>query len=283
MEHADITGRRWNADAESDECQYRPCRRERQVKIHREQHRPRGQRGNDPHEKRPSDERHEVPASPHTGQPLNERAEDPGRSVLDVRPADGEPREQPGGGLGCDGQRDEDRHGDEVDGEQRGRGVLEDLRYGDEKDENRQGADDGEAVQHALDDQRAEHGPEAAAPPASHDVDAHELTGAQRQDVVGHVADHHGGQEPRGPIGRSEQVAPARGAHAESNRREQDADGRPAEVRVTQALGDLREVHGREQVGEERHADRDAECEPEAAQPRSNRKIRGPAEPAPRR
>src|SRR5262245_22215242 len=101
MEHADITGRRWNADAESDECQYRPSRRERQVKIHREQHRPRGQPGNDPHEKCPSDERHEVPASPHTVQPLNERAEDPGRSVLDVRPADGESREQPGGGLGA--------------------------------------------------------------------------------------------------------------------------------------------------------------------------------------
>src|SRR5262249_56208211 len=79
------------------------------------------------------------------------------------------------------------------------------------------------------------------------------------------------------------EIGAGAGASGEGERGERDGDGGPAELRVAQALGDLREIHGREQVREERDADRDAEREPEAAQLRRNRMIRGPAGPAPRR
>ncbi len=65
-----------------------------------------------------------------------------------------------------------------------GRRPLEDRGHRDQEDQHGQDEDDGQAVEHALHDQRGQRRPEPASPAAGHHVDAHDLAGPERQHVV---------------------------------------------------------------------------------------------------
>ena len=109
---------------------------------------------------------------------------------------------------------------------------------------------DGHAIERTLDDQGGHRGPEGLAPPRHH-VDPQNLAGAEGQDVVAHVADHHRVEEMGGMRVAGKQETPADGARPEGGEADDDAHGEPAPVRVGEPREHRAHVHLPEEPHEE--------------------------------
>src|SRR5207253_2019882 len=124
------------------------------------------------------------------------------------------------------------------------------------------------------DDERGERGPEGMAArrpqaraPASRDqIDAHDLTRAEREHVVGHVPDHHRRRDALRIRARRKEIPPAPPAHPDLKWGEDHRDRHPAPVGAAQLPTELGQIDATEEIDEERDADPDAERDLRLAQ-----------------
>src|SRR5262249_49483465 len=92
----------------------------------------------------------------------------------------------------------------------------------------------------------------------------HDFTGAQRQYVVGHVADHRGRHDARRLRAGRKEPAPAPRTRPHAGETHHHRDGDPGPVRGGQLPAELAEVDAREQIREQRDAERDADPDADA-------------------
>src|SRR6185436_18389123 len=97
-------------------------------------------------------------------------------------------------------------------------------------------------------------------------VHAYDFARAEREHVVGHVADHHGRRDALRIRARRKEVPPALAAHPDLERRHAHRDHHPTPVGRAQLTPELREIDAAEEVDEEGDADRDAEGDLEPVQ-----------------
>ena len=244
--------------------------------MHGPQQRPRPERRHRPDQHGPAGDRCQVGPRPHAFQPAQDHLEAARRAAAQPRPASRESRDQPLRAGRRDGEGDEHAGGDGVEGEDHAGRVLQRGRHGNQDDQDGEDQDQADAVEDALDHDRRRGQPQPrrhrrvplAPQPARHDVDAHQLTGAQGQDVIGHVADHVRRHQPRRVGARREEVAPANGARPQPERRDGGGRQHPPPVGGRELTAQLGEVDAAQEQGDQGHADGEARGEPQVLQRR---------------
>src|SRR6185503_12102904 len=240
---------------------------------------PRGaEPGPDGHDERPPDgagppdHGEDMAGGAQAREPDVERDEQPVRSRGESRPAAHEDADQPLAARGRQREDAEEGEEDEVHRQEDEGGPLEVARDGDEEEQRREEEADGEPVEHPLHHHGGHRGPEPLSAPRDH-IGSDHLAGAEREQVIGHVADHHRIEEAGGPRSGRKQIAPASGAGPERAEVQRGAGGEKAPVRVGEAGADGGQVGTREEIHDEARADR--EPEEDLEEPSARRHARG--------
>ena len=276
VEDADVARGGRDGDAEPDEGEHRPGRDEGQAEVHREKHRPRGECGGKPDDGGPRDQRHRMGRRADAVEAMDERLEDLDRSPLERGPATREPRDEPSAAIRCHDEPDQDRDAYEVDRQHDERGHLEKPRHRDDENQHREDEHDDQAVQDPLDDERGERRPEGMGarcralvgrlPAPGDHIDTHDLARAEREHVVGHVADHVRRDQSRRLGARREQIPPPDGPRPQPQRRHRHRRHDPPPPRHRQLPPQFPQVDAPQEIDEQRNADPNTNDDPKVLQ-----------------